>query len=138
MIEDEQEVFRQKVDLPIDHGPLSDSEIFPCRPSLRSCSRSFYLWIDPRVEPICQWFEQPGMGMGAHHHSSPSSPSTDTIILDDSLLIDWTPMRVKPIPAVYTSSSQVFRMMVHLICMFLVLSTFPSRVCRQLGLPQTS
>ncbi|ERM95451.1 hypothetical protein AMTR_s00008p00255660 [Amborella trichopoda] len=52
--------------------------------------------------------------------------------------IDWTPMRVELVPTVYTSSSQAFRMTVHLICMFLVLPTFPGRVRRQLGLPQTS
>ncbi|ERN12247.1 hypothetical protein AMTR_s00034p00225090 [Amborella trichopoda] len=47
-------------------------------------------------------------------------------------------MRVEPIPVVYESSSQAFRMTVHLICMFLVMPTFPGRVCHQRGLPQTS
>ncbi|ERN04716.1 uncharacterized protein LOC110007139 [Amborella trichopoda] len=52
--------------------------------------------------------------------------------------INWTPMRVEPAPVVYSSSSQAFRMTVHLICMFLVMPTFPCRVCRQLGLLQMS
>ncbi|ERN06755.1 hypothetical protein AMTR_s00005p00110340 [Amborella trichopoda] len=47
-------------------------------------------------------------------------------------------MRVEPIPATYASSSQVFRMTAHLVCMFLVMPTFLGRVRRQLGLPQTS
>ncbi|ERN16548.1 hypothetical protein AMTR_s00031p00150190 [Amborella trichopoda] len=52
--------------------------------------------------------------------------------------INWTPMRVEHVPAVYASSSQAFRTMAHLIFMFLVMPTFPDRVHRQLGLPQTS
>ncbi|ERN02528.1 hypothetical protein AMTR_s00083p00122040 [Amborella trichopoda] len=37
--------------------------------------------------------------------------------------INWTPMRVEPIPIVYASSSQAFGMTVHLICMLLVMPT---------------
>ncbi|ERM93883.1 hypothetical protein AMTR_s00139p00081730 [Amborella trichopoda] len=84
----------------------------------------------------------PGLGLEAHHPSSSSSRSTGTIIPDNSLLviwnIEWTPMRVEPIPATYVTSSQAFRTTVHLICMLLVMPTFLGEVHRQLSLPQTS
>ncbi|ERM93759.1 hypothetical protein AMTR_s00004p00269090 [Amborella trichopoda] len=54
------------------------------------------------------------------------------------LVIDWTPMRVDPIPPVYAVSSRTFRTTTHLISMFLVMSYFPCRVRHQFGLPQSS
>ncbi|ERN12943.1 hypothetical protein AMTR_s00050p00224980 [Amborella trichopoda] len=56
----------------------------------------------------------------------------------DTQAVGETPMIVEPIPAAYMSSSQPFRTTAHLICMFLVMATFPGRVYRQLDLPQTS
>ncbi|ERM97343.1 hypothetical protein AMTR_s00073p00155730 [Amborella trichopoda] len=62
-------------------------------------------------------------------YSSPLSPSLfDFGVSFLDFLIDWTPMRVEHVPAVYASSSQAFRMTVHLICMFLVMPTFLGRV----------
>ncbi|ERM97395.1 hypothetical protein AMTR_s00127p00099830 [Amborella trichopoda] len=55
----------------------------------------------------------------------------------DTQAVQETPMRVEPVPTVYASSSQASKTTVHLICMFLVMHTFPSRVRCQLGLLQT-
>ncbi|ERN11858.1 hypothetical protein AMTR_s00020p00124950 [Amborella trichopoda] len=104
MIEDKLEAFRQEVDLIIDHGPLSNSEIYSLRAILaylfgeflfvdRSKGRAHLsmVWTTRQLDYLEGLFNLPsGLGVGAHHHSSPSSRSTDAIILDDSLLVIWS------------------------------------------------
>ncbi|ERN08838.1 hypothetical protein AMTR_s00015p00058540 [Amborella trichopoda] len=123
MIEDELEVFRQEVDLTIDHGPLSDSEIHSMWAVLVCLFREFLfvgrfkglahlsvVWATrqldylervawgPVIVGLCGQRSPllgglfnlpPSLGMGAHHHSSPSLRSTGAIIPDDSLLVIW-------------------------------------------------
>ncbi|ERN11895.1 hypothetical protein AMTR_s00020p00202690 [Amborella trichopoda] len=200
------EVFRQEVDLTIDHGPLSDSEIYSLRAFLAYLFGEF-LFVDQskgrahlsvvRATGQLDYLEQVAWGLvimsELHYHvcsvargarflggcsiflqvwawehitiphplPSQLAPSFPTIhcwsygvwdsgripsrlyyslFLDTQAVgeINWTPMRVEPVPAIYVSYSQAFKMTDHLICMFLVMPTFPGRVRCQLGLPQTT
>ncbi|ERN10731.1 hypothetical protein AMTR_s00027p00118650, partial [Amborella trichopoda] len=98
----------------------------------------FYVDCRSHLFAICKWAELLTSGRRPETSSIPLRSGELAPPLEDVTQIDWTPMRVDPIPPFYAASSRTFRMTVHLICMFLVMPYFSGRVRRQFGLPESS